>query len=109
MIHYFTNYYFGDIFDQSLTFWRIVKDSNQKKCLCVQRHFECYSIFKESHKIRESLQTALLSITFESQGVSLSKAALKCRAQLHHSAGDSSEHKNILKEKRLEFRTFPYL
>lgn len=27
---------------------------------------------------------------FESQGLSLSRAALKCRAQLRHSAGDSA-------------------
>lgn len=38
---------------------------------------------------------------FKSQGLSLSKAALKCRAQLHHSAGESAEHKNVLKKKKV--------
>lgn len=44
---------------------------------------------------------------FESQGLSLSRAALKCRAQLRHSAGDSAEHESVPK-KNLDFHTFSY-
>lgn len=44
---------------------------------------------------------------FESQGLTLPKAALKCKAQLRRSAGDSAEHQTVLK-KNWDFCTFSY-
>lgn len=65
------------------------------------------TVFPNRAQRKGQLQTALLFMIFESQGLSLPRAALKCKAQLRCSAGDSAEHQSVLK-KNLDFRTFSY-
>lgn len=72
--------------------------------VCVDLNATVFS--NRAQRIRQ-LQTALLFMIFESHGLSLPRASLKCKAQLCRSAGDSAEHQSVLK-KNLDFHTFSY-